>query len=125
MSDVIALTANRKELVQLGGFETIRILRVTLVAGLWLAFGKVSLVNFDGDPQNANVRLRLAGTDVDETTVRIDEEDEADQQAVSVQAGVEVTEGRVPLDITCATQAGGAQLAQLAAIKLDALNPDI
>lgn len=124
MSDVIALTTNRDAGIDLDRFETIRIARLTLVEGPWLVFGKVSISNFDDDPQNAHVRLRLAGNDVDETFVRVAGRSDADAQSVSVQASVVVEEGRVPMDLTGATFDGSARMARLAAIKLDQLNPD-
>jgi hypothetical protein len=124
---VIGLSAGRDGFFHIHGFERIRIVRLTLDSGPWLAFGKVTIVNSDSDPQNAHVWLRLAGDDVDETRVRIDEEDsdEPNVQAASVQAGFVVEEGRVPLDLVCATHSGGTEMAKLSAIKLDQLNPDL
>jgi hypothetical protein len=125
MGDVIAFTTSHDAGIDLDRFQPIRVARLTLVDGLWLVFGKVSISNFDGDPQDAHVWLRLAGNDVDETAVRIAARSDADSQSVSVQASVEVEEDRVPMDIVCATFDGSARMARLAAIKLDQLNPDL
>lgn len=124
---VTGLSTERVPFFFMKDFERMRVARLTLDSGPWLAFGKVSMVNFDSSPQNAHVWLRLAGQDADETLVRIDQKASglANVQAVSVQAGILVEEGFAPLDLVCATENGGSQMAKLSAIKLDELNPKL
>ena len=111
------------------GYVVIRNFTDTIVAkldlegdGEWLLFGRVSLSNRDGDPQNANAKLVYrASSTIDEVLVRIDEAPgsmDGTAQVLYVQGAV-TAEARETVTLECSTYFGTAMNGSLIALKVD------
>jgi hypothetical protein len=130
VSDVIGYTsAQAPEFLNLDNFATTSVVSVRLPRGLYIAFGKGVLRNFDGDFQNATLWLRQSDGHpegpfqaLDHSQVTIDENGEASTEAATVQSAVIVEEESF-VDVAADTFNGGVACVQLAVIKLDELNP--
>jgi hypothetical protein len=87
-------------------------------------FGKVTIHNSDGDPQNASAQLGSAdGSNViDKTDIRVDGRGNADAQALTVQGVLDLTGSFEDIiDMRCATFNGEVREASLVAIQVDDL----
>lgn len=111
------------------GYMVVRNFTDTIVAklelegdGEWLLFGRVSVSNRDGDPQNANAKLVYrANTTIDEGMVRIDEAPGSGDGIVQVLyvQGALAAEARETVTLECSTYFGTAMNGSLIALKVD------
>jgi len=88
--------------------------------GFFVIFGKVTLANHDGDPQDAHVQLRLGGEGgvvLDETFVRIAGSGDANRQCASVQSELKEVPTGGTVDIACGTFDGVALQAKLTVLE--------
>jgi hypothetical protein len=95
-----------------------------LPAGNYVVTGKATVLNIDGDPQDATCRLSLASNPnnvLDSSATRLANLSDLGHASIPVQTAVTVAQGDT-IDLTCATFNGGAADIGLTATLVAAIN---
>jgi hypothetical protein len=112
--------------VNLSGFTDTIVVTILLPSGSWAIFGKVVIVNEDGDAQNANAKLveQLGNATLDNSDIRIDGSSGSGTSSLSVSLqGTLRVAATNRVHISCATWRGHTKDAQLVALSVDKLEP--
>jgi hypothetical protein len=106
----------------LNNFNDVVVLRLQVKPGTYVVFGRVVILNQDGDPQNASARVtsKDGSNLIDKVEVRIP--GRTTRSSVSLQGTVRVDQTDL-VDIRCSTFNGQATNSSLFAIEVSQLNP--
>jgi hypothetical protein len=123
---IIAFTNTNPSITPLNNFNEQVVVRLRVPdSGEYVIFGRLVIINEDGDPQNAGARLTTFDgvTELDKADVRLDSVSDGGSQAISLQATLHLPshEANDVIDIRCGTFSGAARNATLFAISVDGL----